>query len=133
MEHISEPTDKPVIPTVRWTSKSLMSLLLVSSGSLLTVVLTRQPGSGGPITILLFLSLLFLVSFCLMLYILRFIYRLIGKTTLSTPRLFYSAVLFSTGLIFLIGLQTLRQLQIIDIVLITLFEMILGFYLLRRF
>lgn len=91
-----------------------------------------QPGKGGPVIILGFLALMFLL-FIAMAALFLSVISTVFKLHFSSLRVFYTAVIAAVGGIFLIGLQTLRQLQIVDIVLVVLFELILNFYLLRRF
>jgi hypothetical protein len=95
--------------------------------------LTTLTPSSGPMTILLFLALVFLVFLALAAVSVQIIGHTILKRHYSWPRVLYTAVLISAGGIFLVGLQTLGQLQAIDVVLVIVFEALLNFYIFRRF
>lgn len=105
---------------------------VVSLLGVIFVLTTRGPG-GGPMVILLLLSLLFAFLLSIVSIFIQIGGRLLGIKEFSGPRLLYTAVLIAAGIVFLVGLQTLRQLQLIDVVLMTVFELVLNFYLLRRF
>lgn len=100
---------------------------------LLLVVMTQNPGSGGPLVILLFLSLVFLLLFLMVTLLIRLLNRLVSGTAFSPTRTLYTSIAVATGLVYMIGLRTLGQLQVIDVVLVVVFELVLNFYLLRRF
>lgn len=108
-------------------------LFLLSLTFLFFVVAFFHPATGGPGVVLLFLLGIFFCFLSGLYGTLRLILSLIGKPRTSRVRIFYTSVAIATGVVFLIGLQTLRQLQVIDIVLVVLFEVVLNFYLLRRF
>jgi len=111
-------------------------LLLLGLGctvlGLATVVLTKDPGEGGPLVVLLFLLLLFLLALLTSVLILRVVERKFSKR-FSRIRVLYTGVALAAGVVFLIGLKTLGQLQAIDIALVFVFEFLLNFYLIRRF
>lgn len=122
-------------PSNRW-HKKLLKLSTVSSViSLLGLVfvgLTKNP-NGGPITILSFLLLVFVFSVSVASLVIQAFSATIRKQPVRVYKLFYSAFLVGLGIVFLTGLQTLRQLQPVDIILVLLFELLLNFYFLRRF
>lgn len=112
--------------------------LLVGGGSIvllaiLILLLTQNPGRGGPLIVLILLSLMFLFVFLMSAAVLQFMSRLLTKMALSSVRTLYTSVAVAAGAVFLVGLQTLNQLQLIDIALVIVFELLLNFYLLRRF
>ena len=107
--------------------------LLISTLVLLFVVTTKDPGSGGPVMILFFLFWVFLACLSLWALLLQFVTNLLKLRNFSWARLLYTSVALAAGSVFLVGLQTLRQLQLIDLVLLGIFELVLNFYLLRRF
>lgn len=106
----------------------LLSLIL-----LVAVMALSHPATGGPIVVLMFLLSVFLCFLTGVSGTLQFVLFLLRKPPLSQLRLLYTSVAIATGVVFLVGLQTLRQLQMIDIILVLIFEAILNFYLLRRF
>ena len=110
----------------------LLADLLVSSitGILL---LTKNPGTGGPVVILTLLTLLFMIIFLSSLAALYAIRLKMGAGIFSPLRMLYTSVAISVGAIYLIGLQTLGQVSLIDVVLVIIFELLLNFYLIRRF
>lgn len=100
---------------------------------LVLFVTQTSPGGGGPITILFFLTAIFILSFSgAALLITEVSIRLLKKEHQSI-HLFYSSILIATGIVFLVGLQTLGQLQPVDVILVVIFEVLLNFYILRRF
>ncbi len=129
-DHIQEEGDsaslKPnkKLPTVGLVL-GVLALLVISS--------TKQPGSGGPAIVLFFLASLFLIFLSLFSLVIQSVLKLAGFPSFSSIRLFYTSISISLGCIFLVGLQTLQQLQLIDVILMVTFEMLLNFYLLRRF
>lgn len=93
---------------------------------------SQHPGRGGPVVILGFLLLVFVAFTSLSALGLQLIAR-IFKIKFTPIRLAYTAILLGLGIVFLVGLQTLHQLQVIDVILLVLFEVLLNFYVLRRF
>jgi hypothetical protein len=126
----AESEDKQGLST---TTKAGSALTLLALFGVVFIITTRQPGLGGPVTILIFLALLFLGGIGLFLVVAQLIFSLFKVQRFSSLRLFYTSVLVSLGWVFVIGLQTLGQLQVVDIVLVIVFEVLLNFYLLRRF
>jgi hypothetical protein len=108
------------------------AFLAVIIASTMFIVLTKDPGSGGPLIILSFLLLIFLALLTSTVIAIRIIERKSAQK-FSWLRILYTGVAIAAGGVFLIGLKTLRQLQAIDIALVVVFELLLNFYLLRRF
>jgi hypothetical protein len=96
------------------------------------LVATKNPGDGGPMIILLFLFLTFLLIMTISMTVIRVIEGFTGQK-FSWLRVLYTSVAIAVGFVFLVGLRTLRQLQVVDVVLVITFELLLNFYLLRRF
>lgn len=108
--------------------------VVVSSGVLLWLLVASDPGEGGPRLVLVFLTAVFvLLLSCFSLLIQTLGQLLKPGSQRSWYRTLYSATVLSFGAVFLIGLQTLGQLRLIDVVLVILFEIVLNFYILRRF
>jgi uncharacterized membrane protein len=78
------------------------------------------------------LLLTFLLALLSSITVLRLIEQKLSKK-FSWLRVLYTGVALAAGIVFLIGLKTLRQLQAIDVALVLVFEFLLNFYLLRRF
>lgn len=127
-----EELDSPNKPKFRykWRISALVIALSVVGLSQLMIFSTPQ---RGPVVIIAFLALLFVIFCCLASLLIQLTLRLLGKLNISSIKLFYSAVILAIGGVFLVGLQTLRQLQSIDVVLVVLLEIFLLFYVLRRF
>ncbi len=111
-------------------TKLLAASVVGSIMGLLIIITTKSPGQGGPIVVMLFLLFIFMCTLSFTVSMLRFIGRKLG---MSGVRILYTSVAIAAGAVFLVGLQTLRQLQVVDLVLILVFELLLNFYLLRRF
>jgi hypothetical protein len=107
---------------------------LISIAALLWLLVTSDPGQGGPRLVLAFLAAVFvLLLSCFFLLIQMVGYLLRSGNQRSWYRILYSATVLSFGVVFLLGLQTLGQLRLIDVVLVAVFEVVLNFYILRRF
>lgn len=105
----------------------------ISGLVLVIIVITKDPSSGGPSLILLFLATAFVWILYLSWLLLRFVFSFFLKRNISLVRHLYTSVALSAGLVFLIGLRTLGQLQLADVILMVVFQALLNFYLLRRF
>lgn len=113
--------------------RAALTGFFVSLVALIAVITMFNPGSGGPIVILFFLASVFIFSLSFAsLTIKETSFRLFKKEHQSV-HLFYFSILIATGVVFLVGLQTLGQLQAIDVMLVVIFEVLLNFYILRRF
>lgn len=130
------PASSPVQadpPNYRLPGGKLPLLIsLVSLGGVVGYAATQQPGEGGPIVVLGFLLLCFVALVSSLVSLLQALLKL-TRWRFSAARLFYTALVWGLGGIFLLGLQTLRQLQLIDIFLVVVFEILINFYLIRRF
>ncbi|MFO0970905.1 MAG: hypothetical protein U0520_00955 [Candidatus Saccharimonadales bacterium] len=100
---------------------------------IVAVLTTTNPGEGGPMAILLFLALLFTLFVASSHIVIEFAAKILKLKAFSNLRLLYTSVVIALGCVFLVGLQTLRQLQLVDIALTVVLEIVLNFYLLRRF
>jgi hypothetical protein len=126
--------DSEVTPVERLKlSKPRLLLFICSTISILVIILSKNPGEGGPVLILAFLLVLFIWLFSLISVVYRLVIRILSLKKPSAVRELYTGVSLSAGLVFLVGLQTLSQLQLADVVLVGVFELLLNFYLLRRF
>ena len=120
-------------------SKNRSSFVLLTVSSVLSLlgmtvlVVLASPVSGGPVTIFLFLLLLLLFVFSLVLLVFKFLLHSASNVRISTSSYYYIAFSVALGAIFLVGLQTLQQLRLIDIILVLIFEVLINFYLPRRF
>ena len=132
---MDENTNDQDIDAPKGVRTGITPLIIIVAACLLAIlwlVLTKSPGEGGPTVILLFLLLTFVLILSSSMAVLRF---LSAKTSLrfSWIRVLYTSVAIAAGIVFLVGLRTLRQLQVVDVVLVMTFELLLNFYLLRRF
>lgn len=105
----------------------LLSLILLAG------VAAQYSPDSGPAAIIAFLAFIFILFTSIAAVVAQVTLRLLGQPNFTVTRLFYTAILLASGGVFLVGLQTLRQLQVIDIVLVAVFEIVLLFYILRRF
>lgn len=129
---MQQDNESPVVES-KTRAKSVFIAGVVSTFGLLFILTTRDPGSGGPVLIILFLLLLFIALCSGTILFIEYILKFLGAKSFSWVRLLYTSVALVSGLVFLVGLQTLRQLQLVDIILVLVFELVLNFYLLRRF
>jgi hypothetical protein len=113
--------------------KSMLLLPGISLVFLIFLVTTSQPGEGGPTAVLVLLLLLFCFTAGLVANAIIFLWGSKESRSFSSMRLLYTSVSVAVGVTLLIGLQTLGQLRVIDVVLVLVFEFLLVFYLLRRF
>lgn len=97
------------------------------------IVINKNPSTDGPTVILTFLGLCFLFFMSCITLTLTILERNFKRFKYSALRIFYTSILWALGCVFLLGLQTLRQLQLFDVVLVIVFELLINFYLLRRF
>lgn len=105
---------------------------ILSAGLVLTTILLFTSPEDGPTTIVAALICLFVLSLSIInTAIIQFV-RLVGRADLKQVQSFYLSLLVSTGVVFIVGLQTLGQLEISDVILTAVFVLILGFYILRR-
>jgi len=111
------------------------ALIAVVAGliGLVTLITSQQPGRGGPTVVMVFLLCCFLLLSGVMAVVIQSGLRLLRHQNFPAVRLFYLSSLLAAGGVFLVGLQTLGQLGVIDVVLVLLFETIMSFYLIRRF
>lgn len=108
-------------------------MLVVSLIGLIILVLSTNPNEGGPAVVLLFLGLNFLLTFSFAVIGMKHIpSRFLKGITLTSVSKYYSGLVLASGWVFLLGLQTIRQLQMIDIALIICFELLVNFYIFRR-
>lgn len=128
-----DTTNQKPITTHPIQIKAYVLLFLMAALLMMYLLMTQNPGEGGPVVILSFLLLLFLGAFSVLSIGVQVVARTLRITHFSWVRRLYTSISLAGGIVLLVGLQTLRQLQIADIVLITLFELTLNFYLLRRF
>lgn len=115
----------------RQSYSRLVLLMLLSI--LAFIAIGTNPVSGGPIAILSFLFLLLALIFMLFFILAHWSARVFFKTKISSYKLLYMTFSLAIGAVFLIGLQTLQQLRLVDVLLVLLFEFLLNFYFLRRF
>lgn len=113
----------------------ISSLAMTAPAAFLVAVITvaANPNEGGPIVVLLFLLAIFLFLFSFLFTAARLIVQIFSISKFSLYKLIYVALSLAIGTVFLIGLQTLQQLRLIDVVLVGVFELLLNFYIVRRF
>lgn len=105
--------------------------LLVLVAILAAIFMFTSPTSGGPALVLGVQLLLFLLVSIVMYGFIWVLITIFG-VKLSKTRSLVVIVSFSVGVLLLIGLQTLNQLNVIDVVLVVLLEVVLNFYVFRR-
>jgi hypothetical protein len=113
-------------------SWSLLCIVAVTLMALLFVLVNLfSPLQVGPNGILGFFFLLYLL--CATLTLMGFkAFRQLFKVRTSTIKLLYLSATISFAPVMLIALNTLNQLQLIDIVLVFIFELLALFYIFRR-
>lgn len=105
-------------------------LALVTASCLGLLFIFTNPNEGGPVLVVIFLALLFILLFLITFTALAM--PTFSKAALSRPARYYSSIVAASGISFLVGLQTIRQLQILDIVLTMVFIGGSLFYIYRR-
>ena len=129
-----EDSDSEINQVERVKFSKIHLLLLASSTlGLLYLLLSHNAASGGPVLILVFLFFLFVFVFSLANIASNLVVKLVGLKKPSVLRELYTGVSIAAGFVFLVGLMTLNQLQLADVVLVIAFELLLNFYLFRRF
>lgn len=98
----------------------------------MAIILSTTSPNGGPVYILIFWLMLFLLLLSFVYATLFIIKRSLYKK-ISTRSHLYLSINFSLGLIMVLGLKSLGQLDLIDLILVASFEFISNFYILRRF
>lgn len=107
--------------------------LLLSFTALTALILMTSPVDGGPVIIVAFLTLAFLSLYTGVLTVLSLLpRRLFGGLLLTTVSKHYIGLVVSAGGAYVLGLLTIGQLQLLDVLLVMLFEAITVFYILRR-
>lgn len=117
-------------------NKKFLKLSAVASTVSLIILIcfsTLTNPNSGPVTILIFLLLSFIFFSSLATVVVQLISAPMLKKPLALNRLLYTSFVLGVGGVFLVGLQTLGQLQLIDVVLALMFEAIVIFYFFRRF
>jgi len=110
--------------------------LLVGSAVVLAVLLVgmlnfMSPMTVGPNGILLFFLLAYLFSVVAALVLLK-TWRLVFRKKFSAVKAMYLATTIAFAPVMLMALNTLNQLQVIDVVLVMVFECLALFYIFRR-
>lgn len=116
---------------IQYKKLPLVGLLISVIG--ISFVIIAQTPERGPVVVMIFLLLLFIGYMAMISLVIQVTRSIFAKKSFSWTRLLYTSVALAGGAIFLTGLQTLRQLQSIDVILVLVFELVLNFYLLRRF
>lgn len=107
-------------------------ILFVSTACLASILLLTSP-SEGPVAIVSFLVCGFLFFAALAAFFVQKLLQVFGRQNITPVKLFYASTILSMGATFIVGLQTLNQLQFIDVILVLFLEVIVLFYLAKRF
>lgn len=120
--------------TKRHKSQMVLACSMIGFLSIFVLIASfTSPISGGPVVIFLCLLVLLLFIFSTIALILKNVLRNVVKAKVSSSSVYYIAFSVALGAIFLIGLQTLQQLRLIDVILVLVLEVLINFYLTRRF
>jgi hypothetical protein len=115
---------------------AVVGLPLVWVLLLLLVLNITNPIEGGPLSVLAFFILIYLAASSLMYVIAYGLMKVVQtfgwRSPLSARRLYYLVSVLALGPVFLLALNTLGQLELKDIVLVTLLLVLGCFYVLRR-
>lgn len=108
---------------------TFLSILLISLVGLLGFT---NPMSG-PTVIVVFIILAFLIIYLASILILDLFQHLkIGDFVVTKAGKRYVGLVISIGLTYLLGLSTVGQLRLIDLLLVAIFEIGVIFYIVRR-
>ena len=116
----------------RSVSLALPTLLFCTVLALFLIAVSTNPTTGGPKTVLLLLTLFFALIIQVSYQFIHFVELLIGRQIKKRLTITIS-VLFAFGAVFLLGLQTLNQLSLMDIALVVTLISLISFYISRRF
>jgi hypothetical protein len=110
--------------------------LLLGAGAILgaaLVVLMNffNPSDVGPNGLLLFFILLYVLCFVVVILLLK-VYRLVFRQKIHSIKLLYLASIIAFAPVMLLALNTLNQLEALDIALVVVFETLALFYVIRR-
>ena len=113
--------------------RMLPAVFVVLFLSLLITVILTNPYNAGPALVLFFLILVFTFSFVLTLILQNFAvnFKVLSISDSSVAR-YYSGLVVATGVTYLVAIQTVGQLQSVDLVLVIIFELMANFYIHRR-
>jgi hypothetical protein len=115
----------------RKPSKKPWLMVLISFVGLVIIASSTSP-KGGPINILIFWLVIFLLLSSSIYGVLGLVKKAILKTLSAKARM-YISINFTLSIILILGLRSLGQLDFTDLILIISFELISNFYILRRF
>ncbi len=100
---------------------------------LIFFLFSTSPVEGGPFVIIIFLSLVFFVIYSLILLCLNVLPEVQRQGIVITKQAKrYAGLAIASGVVYLLGLATVGQLQVVDAILVFLFELMIVFYILRR-
>lgn len=107
---------------------SVVSLIL-----LIFILMFSNPVNSGPVAIVAVLSVAFLFIYSATLFITAVLPKRIGWNLIQTrASRYYSSLAISVGCVYLLGLGSIGQLQLVDVVLVVVLEVVSIFYILRR-
>ncbi len=107
-------------------------LLGVTILAVILLVFSTNPTAGGPRIVLLFLVLMFTLVLQSVAIIIRLVHSLLARS-IQPSLVMAISVLTAFSAVFLIGLATLNQVSLVDFVLVGLLQVLLLFYVNRRF
>lgn len=114
------------------SKKHQLLLFLFFLVSLVLLVSLTSPTSG-PVIIVSFISLVFLVSYQAMVLVFAYFEHIrIGSVIITKTGRRYTCLAIAIGVTYVLGLSTVGQLQPIDILLVALLEAGVIFYVIRR-
>lgn len=101
--------------------------------TLFLILLGTRPSTGGPALVLSVLSLIFVLILSLVYFFIQRWWSRSNDTSVTKRHNLLVSVCLTAGLIIMLGLQTLGQLSLLDIALVVFLELLLLFYITRRF
>jgi len=124
-------------------SKLLVGIFLISITTLTFLLQTTNPGTIGPIGILLVFVALYILVLCVLIFLLIAVNRVHIKASRLVPtgrpaqrltviRAYYFSSVLALGPVMMIGMQSVGRVGIYEVALVTLFLAISCIYVAKR-
>lgn len=107
-------------------------IIAASSIVMLGIFLFTHPFQDGPIVILSLLVAVFVFTLGLTMEVLKQITTKMPEQSTTSLGKTYTSISIATGVVCLIGLHTIGQLQLIDVILVIILQVLINFYIYRR-
>jgi hypothetical protein len=117
------------VVTKSWSLLFATAAILVAA--LVALMNFFNPSDVGPNGLLLFFTLLYGLCFVVMILLLK-VCRVVFRRKIHSIKLLYLASIIAFAPVMLLALNTLNQLETLDVALVVIFEALALFYVIRR-